>query len=91
MDALDYPRFLGALAATLGLLLLAAWALRKYGHRLGALGLQGVAQKDRRLEIVETLSVGPRQRIVIIRRDDREHLVALSPDRATIIESGIQT
>ena len=90
MDALDYLRFLAALAATLGLLLLAAWGLRKYGHRLGAIGLGGAsAPARRRLEIVETLALGPRQRVVILRRDDAEHLLALSPDRATVIEANV--
>ncbi|MEM8825373.1 MAG: flagellar biosynthetic protein FliO [Pseudomonadota bacterium] len=90
MDAIDYLRFLGALAATLGLLLFAAWGLRKYGHRLGALGLAGQGVQKRRLEVIETLALGPRQRIAIIRRDGAEHLVAIGPDRVSLIEGGIK-
>ena len=90
MDALDYLRFLAALGATLGLLLLAAWALRKYGHRLGTFGVPGADRPQRRLEVVESLALSPRQRLMIVRRDDREHLIALSPDRAEVIEGGIE-
>ena len=44
---------------------------------------------DKRLAVVETLMVGPRQRLFIVRRDNVEHLVLSTPDGASVIESGI--
>lgn len=89
MEALDYLRFLAALAATLGLLLIAAWALRKYGHRLGGFALSGIQAQAKRLTVVETLALGPRQRLTLIRCDQTEHLLIVSPDGARVVKSGI--
>ena len=54
-------------------------------------GVPGVtkAASVKRLAMVETLMVGPRQRLLIVRRDNVEHLVLSGPDGASVIESGI--
>ncbi len=39
--------------------------------------------------MVETLTIGPRQRLMIVRRDDVEHVVLSGPDGTSVIESGI--
>jgi flagellar protein FliO/FliZ len=90
VDILDYLRFLGALAFVLGLLVGCAWLLRRYGHKLGALGIVTPQAARTRLGIVETIGLGPRQRLAIIRRDDVEHLLLLGPDGAHVVESGIR-
>jgi flagellar protein FliO/FliZ len=46
---------------------------------------------DKRLAVVETLMVGPRQRLFIVRRDNVEHLILSGPDGASVLESGIAT
>jgi flagellar protein FliO/FliZ len=38
---------------------------------------------------VEALSIDARRRLVIIRRDDREHLILLGPESEQVIETGI--
>ena len=54
-------------------------------------GVPGVtkAASIRRLAVVETLMLGPRQRLVILRRDNVEHLILSGPEGASVIESGI--
>ena len=54
-------------------------------------GVPGVTRPaaDKRLAVVETLMVGPRQRLFIVRRDNVEHLLLSGPDGATVIETGI--
>jgi len=54
-------------------------------------GVPGITKSatEKRLAIVETLMVGPRQRLFIVRRDNVEHLVLSTPDGASVIESGI--
>lgn len=89
VEILDYIRFLGALAFVLGLLLGCAWLLRRYGHKLGALGIAAAPPSRKRLGLVETIGLGPRQRLAIIRRDNVEHLLLLGPDGAQVIETGI--
>jgi flagellar protein FliO/FliZ len=84
MELLDVLRYLGALLLVLALIGAAALAARKFG-------VPGVTRAfpDKRLHIVETLMVGPRQRIFIVRRDDIEHLVLSGPDGASVIEANI--
>ncbi len=82
----DYLRFILALAAVLGLIALFAWAARRF--RLG--GFSGAAMKSGRLQIVETLPIDGRQRLVLIRRDGWEHLLLIGQDRSILIEDGIE-
>jgi flagellar protein FliO/FliZ len=76
-------RYLGALFLVLALLGAAAIAARKFGVPGVTRGLG-----DKRLTVVETLMIGPRQRLFILRRDTVEHLVMSGPDGIRVIESG---
>ena len=83
MDFDLYLRFALALILVLGLIALLAWLLRRFG--------MGVKMtKGRRLGIVEVQMLGPRHRLMLIRRDDVEHLVIVGPGSETVIESGIK-
>ena len=84
MDLLDIARYLGALLLVLGLIGFAGLAARRFG-------LPGLAKpaSARRLKIVESLMISPRQRLVLVRRDDVEHLVMICPDGASVIEASI--
>lgn len=82
----DYLRFVLALVAVLGLIALFAWIARRF--HLG--GLAGSAMKSGRLEIVETLPIDGRQRLVLIRRDEQEHLILMGQERSVLIENGIE-
>lgn len=44
----------------------------------------------RRLKIVESLPLDPRRRLVLLKRDDCEHLVILGTNGETVIETGIR-
>ena len=84
MDALVLLRTLGALALLLGVLTGALWAVRRFDIRLpGAL----VRNHERRLELVERLGIDQRRSVVLIRRDDREHLVIISPEGQVVVET----
>ena len=84
MDMLDLLRYFGALLLVLAMVGGAALFARRFG-------VPGVmrAGADKRLSIVETLMLGPRQKLFIVRRDNVEHLVLSSPDGTTVIETGI--
>ena len=73
MDVLDWARALFALVATLALIVGGAYAAR----RLGMLQPGGPALK--RMRITETLLIDTRRRMVIVRVDDREHVLLLGP------------
>ena len=84
MEFIDLLRYFGALLLVLAMVGGAGLLARRFG-------VPGVtkAVSDKRLAIVETLMVGPRQRLFIVRRDNVEHLVLSGPDGASVLESGI--
>lgn len=84
MEFVEIARYLGALLLVLALIGAAGIAARKWG-------VPGVtrAAEQKRLAVVETLMIGPRQRLYIIRRDSIEHLIFAGPDGACLVESGI--
>jgi len=84
MDLIDIGRYFAALLLVLALVGAAGLAMRRFGMP-GLVKPQG----QRRLEIVETLAIGPRQKLVLLRRDNVEHLVLAGADGANVIESGI--
>ena len=81
---MDFARYIGALLLVLGLVGGAGLAARRFG--LGSLVKPAVS---RRLAIVESLMIGPRQRLLIVRRDGVEHLVLSGPEGTSVIESAI--
>jgi len=85
MDFIDIARYVGALVLVLGLLGLAALAARRFG-------VPGIVKPgaQRRLAVVESLMIAPRTRLLLVRRDDIEHLVMLTPQGATPIEGCIE-
>ena len=48
-----------------------------------------VARKDRRLRIVELLPIDSRRQLVLVRRDQTEHLLLLFADRGIVVERSI--
>ena len=84
MEFIDLLRYFGALLLVLAMVGGAGLLARRFG-------VPGVtkAVSDKRLAIVETLMVGPRQRLFIVRRDNVEHLVLSGPDGASVLETGI--
>lgn len=89
MDTVDPTRFVFAIAVVLGLIGLMALGLRRvaqagYG---GALMKAGAAEG--RIRVVETRFLDSRRRLVLVRRDDREHLLLISGERELVIESDI--
>ncbi|HUJ03960.1 MAG TPA: flagellar biosynthetic protein FliO [Rhizomicrobium sp.] len=82
MDVIDFGRYFAALLLVGALIGLAWLAARRYG--LAGI-VQGTAAK--RLSVVESLMIGPKHKLVIVKRDDREHLILLAPDGNTLIES----
>jgi flagellar protein FliO/FliZ len=75
-------RYVGALLLVLALIGVAGVAARKWG-------VPGVtrAVEQKRLAVVETLLMGPRQRLFIVRRDNVEHLIFAGPEGACLIEN----
>jgi len=86
MDLLSYLRFVAALALVLGLIGLAAWAVRRFGL---AGKLPAARGKSRRLRVVEISAIDPKRRLVLVERDRTQHLLLLAPGGDLVIERDI--
>jgi flagellar protein FliO/FliZ len=78
----EYLRAALYLLLVLGLIAACTWLLRVYGGRLQPRGA-------RRLKLVEVAPIDPRRRLVLVRRDEVEHLLLLGPSQDLVIERGI--
>lgn len=88
MDLIDFARYVGALALVLGLLGFAALAAKRYGIA-GLAGIGKLGGGARRLSVVETMMVGAKHKLILIKRDGVEHLVLIGPDGAIVVENAI--
>jgi flagellar protein FliO/FliZ len=86
MTAADYLRFVGALVLVLGLIGAATLAFRRFAAGAGG----GGGARGRRVGIVEVLPLDTRHRLVLVRRDDVEHLIVIGQTGATTVETGIR-
>jgi flagellar protein FliO/FliZ len=84
MEFIDILRYFGALLLVLAMVGGAGLLARRFGVP-GVTKAAGI----KRLAVVETLMIGPRQRLLILRRDNVEHLVLSGPDGASVIENNI--
>lgn len=75
-----------ALVLVVGLIVTLAWLLRRYG--LGE-GTRSALGRKKRLTTIEAASVDARHRLVLVRRDDIEHLLLIGPGDSLVIETGI--
>lgn len=89
MNPMDYAQFLFALIFVLGLIGLAAYLLRRFGPG-GAVQARARRGGARRLSLIDTLPLDPRRRLVLIRRDGREHLLLLGAQSDTVVETDIE-
>lgn len=87
MDEISWLRFFLAFAFVLGLIGVGAFALRRFGGRLGMPVTMGATK---RLKVVEIAPLGPRHRLVLVRRDAVEHLLVLTPEGAQVVEHGVE-
>ncbi len=86
MDLDAYLRFVFALAFVIALIGLLAFAMKRYG--LGGRMMRKVGGR-RRLSVVEMTPLDGKRRLVLVRRDDREHLLVVGATGETVVERGI--
>lgn len=86
MGTMLYVQAVLALILVLGLIMGMAWLLRRYG--LGEGGRSPLGRK-KRLTTVESAVVDARHRLVLVRRDDTEHLLMVGPGDSLVVERDI--
>lgn len=87
MDLIPYIKYIAVLILVLGLIGLLAWIGRKMGMVPKADGKRG---DRKRLGVTQVTSVDAKRKLVLVRRDDQEHLLLLGPERDLVIEQNIQ-
>ncbi|CAA7624495.1 conserved hypothetical protein [Candidatus Terasakiella magnetica] len=89
MDSTAYLRYVMSLVAVIGLIFAALWMVRRWGAGLvGAPIRRGAG--PRRLALVESLTLDAKHRLVLIRRDDREHLLVLGASTPVVVEANAE-
>jgi flagellar protein FliO/FliZ len=82
----DWLQYLFSFVLVIGLLLALLWTLRKLQN-----GGSLVRKNTQRLQTLETLSVGTRQKIMLIRVDEREILVGVTAQQMTVLSPWPET
>ncbi len=86
MEFLPFLKYFLGLIFVLGLIAGAAYLARRFGM------VAKVSQRvsgDKRLAITEVLAVDAKRRLILIKRDDKEHLILLGSERDLVIETDI--
>src|SRR6201992_1781323 len=79
--------FFFAFVAVLALIVVAAWLVRRFANnRLGANANRG---RMPRLAVIDAAAVDGRRRLVLVRRDNIEHLLVLGGTTAIVVEQNI--
>ncbi|MFA6266493.1 MAG: flagellar biosynthetic protein FliO [Pseudolabrys sp.] len=80
-------KFFIAFAAVLALIGLTAWLVRRFGaDRLGGSNARG---RQPRLAVIDAATVDARRRLVLIRRDNVEHLMMIGGPTDVVVEQNI--
>lgn len=80
MEYSDYLRFVAAFGFIIGLILVCAWGAR----RMGLTPQIGATENNKRLAVIETLNLDTKRKLMLIRRDGKEHLLLLGDNDITI-------
>lgn len=82
---IDILRAILAFAFVLGLIWLLGNALRKYGWKIGLPTPKQTHEK--RLSLVEIMALDNKNKLVIIRRDDVEHVLLIGVEQSIVVET----
>ena len=82
----SYLNFILSLVFVLGLIGLIAWAYQRF---FAGKGFSARLSSGARLNVIETRSLDARHKLILIRRDDTEHLLLLGPGVSSVVETGI--
>ena len=86
-DWTQYTREGAALALVLALIIFVVWLIRRFGWS----SRSTVGGRQRRLRVIEVMGLDAKHRLVLVRRDEVDHLVLIGGASPLVIESGIRT
>jgi flagellar biogenesis protein FliO len=77
-----------ALVLVLALIALTVWLMRRFGETRGVAGAAG-RNRQQRLAVLDSAVVDARRRLVLIRRDNVEHLILIGGPTDVVVEPNI--
>jgi flagellar biogenesis protein FliO len=80
-------RFIVAFVVVLALIAVTAWLVRRFGS--GALSSAGGRGRQPRLAVIDAASVDARRKLILVRRDNVEHLLMIGGPSDVVIEPNI--
>jgi hypothetical protein len=80
-------RFVIAFVIVLALIAITAWLVRRFGS--GGLGGAGGRGRQPRLAVIDAATVDARRKLILVRRDNVEHLVMIGGPTDVVIEPNI--
>ena len=84
-----YLRFIMMLVLVIGMIAFIAWLIRRFGFLNRIAPGSGVKNANRRLAVIESCPVDAKRRLVLVRRDQTEHLILLTATGSgVVIERG---
>jgi flagellar biogenesis protein FliO len=83
-DSINIMQAIGSFALVIGLLLGFSYVLKRFGA--GGAWMEKL-KKDGRIKVVDVCMIDPQHKCVILKRDAVEHVVLLSPQSATVLET----
>jgi flagellar protein FliO/FliZ len=86
MDPVQYLKYIVGLLIVLGLIALITLLARRFG-------MVPRASRDpsapKRLAVSDDMSIDAKRRLVLVKRDDRDHLLLLGPEHDVVVERNI--
>jgi flagellar protein FliO/FliZ len=74
LTAMEVLRMLGSMVLVIALLLAVLWSLKRMQKQMLTSG-----QPGRRMQVLETLGVGTRQKLALVRVGEHEILISITP------------
>ena len=83
-------QFILALGFVIALLFAFAYGAKRFGF-IPRITINSDKANERRLNVVEILPIDAKRRLLLIRRDDKEHLIMLGTESDLLIERNIDS
>lgn len=86
MDMMSYTRYFLSFIFVIGLMYGLSWLARRFMP--GAIPLTE-SNRQKRLGLVEVMAIDAKRRLVLVKRDNAEHLLLLGQNSETVVETNI--
>ncbi|MEM7620891.1 MAG: flagellar biosynthetic protein FliO [Pseudomonadota bacterium] len=85
----NIAQYIASFIFVMALIAITAWMLKRFLNQNGIPSIPMLKAKNSRLQILEVAIVDTQRRLVLVRRDDVEHLIMTGGTSELVIESDI--